>query len=189
MTQKLDISTALYDQLLTFVRSRVACPDAAADVLHAALQKAVERRDQLRDDTRLTSWLFQIVRSAITDYYRKPAHSPSEVEPTIPTEVASEENENAIIGACLLAMLDSLPLKYREVLRLVEIEGVTQSDLAERLQLAPSGARSRVQRGRALLLNRLLACCDVQADQYGNIVEYSQQNNTAQNSGCMCGEC
>jgi hypothetical protein len=40
------------------------------------------------------------------------------------------------------------------------------------LDLSLSGAKSRVQRGRQKLKDRLLACCQVQFDTRGNILDY-----------------
>ncbi|MDH5492898.1 MAG: hypothetical protein OEY14_13170 [Myxococcales bacterium] len=52
-------------------------------------------------------------------------------------------------------MIDELPPRYREVLRRVEVESKTQKEVAGELGLSLSGAKSRVQRGRAELARRL----------------------------------
>ncbi len=50
---------------------------------------------------------------------------------------------------CLADMVTRLPDDYRQALILTEYEGLTQKELAERLGLSFSGAKSRVQRARA----------------------------------------
>ena len=53
---------------------------------------------------------------------------------------------------------------------LTDLEGLTQAQLAERLGISMSGAKSRVQRGRALLKKNLLDCCRFEFDQRGNLM-------------------
>ncbi|HAH00091.1 MAG TPA: RNA polymerase subunit sigma-24, partial [Ktedonobacter sp.] len=60
---------------------------------------------------------------------------------------------------CIKTMVDSLPNDYREALYLTEYEGLTQRELADRLGLSFSGAKSRVQRAREKLKVMLLDCC------------------------------
>ncbi len=76
--------------------------------------------------------------------------------------------------ACWLKpMIDDLPDKYREALWLTEFEGLTQVELAERLGISVSGAKSRVQRGRSLLRHDLLDCCQFEFDRRGGIIGYT----------------
>jgi len=52
------------------------------------------------------------------------------------------------------------------------IERLSQAEMARRLGLSSSGAKSRVQRGRALLRKVISGCCNVQTDRRGNILEH-----------------
>jgi RNA polymerase sigma-70 factor, ECF subfamily len=83
---------------------------------------------------------------------------------------------NRELATCLLPMLEKLPEAYREVLELVEIQGVSQRVGAETLGISISGTKSRVQRGRQKLKAMLLACCQVRLDSMGNILEYKSDN-------------
>jgi RNA polymerase sigma-70 factor (ECF subfamily) len=58
---------------------------------------------------------------------------------------------------------------YRITLTLSEIEGLPQQQVAERLGLSLSGAKSRIQRGREKLRQRLLDCCDIETGRVGII--------------------
>ena len=53
---------------------------------------------------------------------------------------------------------------------LTELEGLSQRELAERMNLSLSGAKSRVQRGRKLLEDVLRAWCDFELDVRGNVI-------------------
>lgn len=71
--------------------------------------------------------------------------------------------------------------KYQEALQLVDIEGITQVELASRLGISISGAKSRVQRGREQLKQKLIDCCPVKTDPYGNILEIQHRDGSCRN--------
>ena len=75
----------------------------------------------------------------------------------------------------MLAMLPSIPEKYRAAVELAEVEGLTQQQVGQRLGLSLSGAKSRVQRGRKILRNMLLGCCHLEFDRRGNVVDYERR--------------
>ena len=68
-------------------------------------------------------------------------------------------------------MIGQLPEKYQQALRLAEIEGLPPWAIADRLGLSLSGAKSRIQRGRALLKRELEACCRFEFDRRGNLMD------------------
>jgi DNA-directed RNA polymerase specialized sigma24 family protein len=47
-----------------------------------------------------------------------------------------------------------------------------------------TGAKSRVQRGKQKLKEIMLACCRLELDRYGNILDYQEKNNA-----CACYSC
>lgn len=195
MTTSLDIDADFYARLRAFIRSKVREPDDADDILHDALGRALERRGQLRDATRATAWLYGIVRSAIGDFYRRggseearAARHDSDGLADVELAEAPDANDNAAIAGCLAAMLRDLPPKYRDAVALTEIDGLPQTELAARLGMSASGAKSRVQRGRALLRERLLACCAVERDRRGNIINHECRDNPAADASCACGD-
>lgn len=72
---------------------------------------------------------------------------------------------------------------YREAIVLTELEGLTQKELAERLGISVSGAKSRVQRGREQLMEALLDCCKFEFDRRGRVIDCSPRNREG------CPEC
>ncbi len=67
--------------------------------------------------------------------------------------------------------VERLPEIYREALRLTEFEGVSQVELARRLGLSVSAAKSRVQRARAMVRAEMERCCRWETDRYGTAVD------------------
>ena len=77
-------------------------------------------------------------------------------------------------------MIEGLPDAYREAIVLTEFEGLTQKELADRLGISLSGAKSRVQRARGQLKQMLLGCCQFEFDRRGGIIDCKPRVN----NGC-----
>src|SRR5260221_14706069 len=88
---------------------------------------------------------------------------------------------------CIQEMIDDLPVDYRQALLLTEYEGLTQRELAERLGLSLSGAKSRVQRAREKLKAMLLDCCHFEFDRLGKIIDYQPRCACCANQQCGSG--
>jgi len=68
----------------------------------------------------------------------------------------------------------ALPGPYREALILTEYQGLTQKEMAERLGISLSGAKSRVQRARQKVKDLLMTCCHFEFDARGLVYDYRQ---------------
>jgi len=175
-----------YHRLRGFILQRVNNPADADDILQDVFLRIHQRLSTVREDDRLVSWMFQIARNAIIDYYRA-ASRRREIASTNAADLDLNELNvsldgllwkddsptlNQEIAACLQPMLEQLPESYQQAINLVEIQGVSQRVAAETLGLSFSGAKSRVQRGRQKLKAMLLECCQVQLDSRGNVLDY-----------------
>ena len=152
-----------------FIRSRVADPTAAEDILQDVFVRIHRGLDRLQEPARLESWIFQITRNAIVDHHRTRRET-VEVPETLPAEPAADSGEIADLVASFRRMIDRLPEPYREAVVLTELEGLSQKELATRLGISVSGAKSRVQRGRAQLRRMLDECCTFEFDRRGGVI-------------------
>ncbi len=159
-----EIWEAFSQELHGFIARRVSDPDDVDDILQDVFVKIHTHIDSLQDATRLAPWLYQITRNTITDYYRtrRPSTDLPEALAEPPGETEDELVQDLALG--LGGMIDNLPEKYRQAVLLTEIQGVKQHELAGKLGLTLSGAKSRVQRGRELLHQELLDCCHFEFD-------------------------
>ncbi len=166
--------------LRSFISRRVSNPSQVEDILQDVFVKIHSNIDLLKDNTKIRSWVYQITRNTIIDYYRKQQIKLEDIdEIPIEDEGAFNNINNMVelepaqkVAAGLKGMIDDLPEKYSQALYLVEIEGLPQVDLAKRLGISVSGAKSRVQRGRQLLKDSLMRCCHFELDRYGKIINY-----------------
>jgi len=169
----------MHGALKGFITKRVPDESTAEDILQNVFMQIHAHADTLKDTTKLESWIYQITRNAVVDYYRsqKPEQ---EVPETLPAQDEVEEDDLARqLAPCLHGMIQELPDKYREALVLTEYEGLSQSDLADHLGISFSGAKSRVQRAREQLKGILLQCCHFELDRLGKIIDYAPN--------CDCG--
>ncbi len=162
-------------RLAAFIRSKVA-EDAVDDLLQDVFMKIHLRIGSLKDNSKLESWIYQIARNAITDYYRNRRISeelPEWIEHPKPEEEKSIREE---LSACLEPMIRELPDKYRNAIKLSEMENKTQKEVAELEGISLSGAKSRVQRGRALLKNMLYDCCQFEINTNNQVLSYEKKD-------------
>lgn len=177
---------ALSDDLRAFLRKRVDSDADADDLLQNVFLRVVEKISSLRQADRIESWVYQIARNEIADFYRRRTPKSAEaVEDVVdPNQVNSVSNRNRTVGGWLALMIGQLPNTLRDAVRMYEIDGLSQAEIARRLSISLSGAKSRVQRGRRRLEQLLRGCCQLELDRRGNILECK----SASGSGVSC-EC
>jgi RNA polymerase sigma-70 factor (ECF subfamily) len=156
---------------MRFVRARVSDEQVAEDVLQETFLRIHARLDSLGDDQRLASWVFQIARNIITDHHRSKAHSPSGFASEMEATADGPDNLNEQTAGWARTLIEQLPDANLAALHLYEIEGLSQQAIADRLNISLSGAKSRIQRGRAKLKTLLHACCTFAHDRRGNIID------------------
>ncbi|HOX57411.1 MAG TPA: RNA polymerase sigma factor SigZ [Candidatus Paceibacterota bacterium] len=170
------------DKLGQFIRSRVSDPASAEDIRQDVFVKIQKRLGQLQDPAKLQGWIYLIARNAIIDHYR--THKETvEVPETLPADPDANDGEIEELKASFRRMIYSLPELYREAVVLTELDGLTQQQLAKRLGISLSGAKSRVQRGRAQLKQMLDECCKFEFDRRGKVIGCEPREQTG------CAEC
>jgi RNA polymerase sigma-70 factor (ECF subfamily) len=170
--------------LQQFIRRRVPDPHSAEDILQDVFLKIHTHIDTLRTHDRMTSWIYQITRNAIADYYRAQRPTTELFEALVAPDEIADDDVVRELSPCVAAMVEQLPDTYREALRLTEYHGLTQKELSERLGISFSGAKSRVQRARAKIKEQLLACCHFQFDHAGRIIEYQPRCACCASGSC-----
>jgi RNA polymerase sigma-70 factor (ECF subfamily) len=169
--------------LRAFVAARVADQADADDILQEVFLRIHRRLNSLERADRLQAWVYQITRNAIIDHYRAPsvrrevtAGGPAELDSlehwTAPLAEEGDSPELRELSACLRPMIDRLPSSYRQAIQLTELDGIRQNVAAAQLGMSVSGMKSRVQRARQQLKEMVLACCHIELDQRGGIVDY-----------------
>lgn len=156
-------------RLRGYVAKRVRHNDAVDDILQDVFLKVHASLATVKSQDSIAAWLYRIAANAIADFYRSQKPSVD-----LPDELVAPEPERNVVGelaACLQPLIAELPERYQTALVLSEIQGLPQKEVAARLGLSLSGAKSRIQRGRDKLRDNLLACCNIETGKSG-IVGY-----------------
>ena len=152
----------------SYFRHKTKDEDLAKDLLQDTFLKIYLHRDSIQDEKRIGSWVHRIAQNALMDHYRKKdVREPIEGKDFDLGEEAASYNE--WLAMMVKPFLHQLPEEYRVALELTDIEGLSQKELAERLGISYSGAKSRVQRARKKLKEAFEECCTIVADKYGNV--------------------
>ena len=170
------------DRLRQFLLSRVKNPADVDDLLQEILIKTYQHLNTVKEPEKLLSWLFQIARNTLIDYYRKSRVETSRQDIVKGAMLTDEEPEQyeqirQELTNCIRPFLNQLPEKYREAIEMVDLQGSSQKELAKKLGLSHSAVKSRVQRGRSMLKAKFEECCRCELDVRGNVVDYEVKLN------------
>ena len=147
--------------MLGFIRGKVGDDELAEDILQDSLLRTLQSGPELKDESKLVSWLYQIIRNAITDAYRRRAAANLRLERYAfeqMDEVASDE-DNAALCECFRALLPGMNPDYAELIEAMDLENEDSGSVAERLEITRSNLKVRHHRARRQLRQRLEETC------------------------------
>jgi RNA polymerase sigma-70 factor (ECF subfamily) len=151
---------AVFRWALIFARD----PDEAEDVAQEVFVRAHRQLSQYRSDGSLEAWLYAITRRAAYQTLRlrkrrnrlalSPAARPSrEVYTTDPGGRVDRERAAAVIRE----MFSELPPRQREIFDLIDLQGLTPAEVAERTGTKPVSVRANLFKARSTIRARFLA--------------------------------
>ena len=142
----------------------------AADAVQDAFLKAYTSLKDFRGDSRFSVWLYRLVNNVCIDMLRKRRRTDAvplqttddegeETELPIPDTGADPQEllERAEDAAAVRRAMDSLPEDCRQILTLRELAGLSYDEIARTLHLEPGTVKSRLNRARKKLCQKLLA--------------------------------
>src|SRR5688572_3423140 len=159
-------SRALYGAAMRLVRS----PDDAADLVQETFLKAYKAWDQFESGTNCKAWLFRILTNAFINRYRRKVKEREILEG--PERQAAEHNlvhlpskrpfldpEGTLVDKSLgdevLRALERVPVDFRTVVVLSDIEGFSYKEIADICEIPVGTVMSRLFRGRRILQEQL----------------------------------
>ena len=176
-------------ELLNFINKRVKNIDISKDILQDVFIKIHLNIDKLQDKEKIASWIYNITRNAIIDYFRENKKFRNDeyvdieiIEEILPdkTNYQLDENLNEMYK-CLLPFIEKLTPEYQNAIQSTVINDVPQKDYAEQLGISYSGTKSRVQRAKKQLHDLFTNCCNVHLDKFGNVIDFEKKEL------CQCG--
>ncbi len=153
----------LFDSLYNFARWLAGDVAEAEDLVQETFAKALRGFSSFTPDTDFRAWIFRILRNTFltsrTGLHAKLTES-LETEEGETVAVTWETPESLALASAthdsLQAALERLPVEYREVILLCDVEEMKYKDIADVLSIPIGTVMSRIARGRKLL-RQLLA--------------------------------
>jgi RNA polymerase sigma-70 factor (ECF subfamily) len=155
------VHAAFNSRIFTFLARLARSRDVAEDLLEETWLRLVTQAERLRPDTRLGPWLFTVARNLHVSYCRSRMLEDSHMAgmiglwPTAGTRSPFEETAASEFERRIETALASLPVRYREVLLLVAVDGLRPAEAAAVCGITAEAMRQRLSRARALLAERL----------------------------------
>jgi RNA polymerase sigma-70 factor (ECF subfamily) len=145
---------ALIPYLRAFARMMARDPAEADDLAQEALAKAWQSRSSFAPGTNLKAWLFMILRNQFYSEKRRSWRNVELDQEAAERSLVAIEDPDATLQLNELRMaLAALPAEQREALILVGAAGMPYEEVAEICGCAVGTIKSRVSRGRQLLLH------------------------------------
>jgi RNA polymerase sigma-70 factor (ECF subfamily) len=158
---------SVQNELKGFVYKRVKDKALTEDIVHDVFLKVQAKIHQVKETDKIFGWIYQITRNTITDHYRKQAKS---INPKDIDWESSPPNYNDCVSNAIKELIPTLPDKYRIPLEMIEMQNMSQMEIAEKLNLNYTTAKARVQRARKMLKEKMEEVLIVKTDGYGNVI-------------------
>lgn len=152
---------ALQKGLRSFVYHRLP-EDAVDDVVADILETIIRKKSDLRLASNPSAWIYAVARSKVADFYRRQGreHTALQALNTDPTLLNHDEpHDKPGLHDCVMGFIGRLSETDQAILEEIDINGTRQTDFATRNAIALPTVKSRVQRARNRLRDRLVACC------------------------------
>lgn len=150
--QVLDLIPALRAYALSLTKNR---PNAE-DLVQETLLKAFSNIDKFQPGTMLRAWLFTIMRNTFFTSVKISAREVTGAADCVSLHAVVPANQEwALRGREVIDAINHLPPHHRDMLILVVLLGESYEDAAARCNCAIGTVKSRVNRGRRMVVQYL----------------------------------
>ena len=153
--------------LTYYIFKKVKNEEIANDLSHEVLMKIYNSCCSSVNIKNVKSWMFQIAHNTTIDYIKKQSKFSDNVPENYDNydyDVYQEAND------IIKPLIQLLPEKYATPLQLSDIEELKQKEVAQKLNLSLTATKSRIQRARNLLKDKIIECGNLEKDDKGNLI-------------------
>lgn len=156
------------EALKTFAFHLTYNEEDAEDLVQETYLKAHKFIDKYIEGTNAKAWLFKILKNAYINEYRKKVKRPNKVDFEDIVNYHDSDNSNIPgyldlreelfkdrMGDEVTYAINSLPIDFRTVILLCDIEGFTYEEIAKIIDVPIGTVRSRLFRARNILKEKL----------------------------------
>ena len=157
------------DSMYSFAFRLTFDEDDAKDLVQDTYMKAFRFINSFERGTNAKAWLFRILKNSFINEFRKKSKQPAkvdynEVEQYYNSDDTSEnittdlrvETVQHMIGDEVSGALNAIPVNFRTVMILSDLEGFTYEEMSKILDIPIGTVRSRLHRARNMLKENLV---------------------------------
>ncbi len=158
-----ELAMPLFGQLYNFAHWLTHNREEAEDLVQETYVKALKGFSSFELGTNFRAWIYRILRNTFLT-----SRKGLKVTMTVPLDVEEDGQEAAIEPDTpetilfaranqeqLVSAMDALPVHFREILLLCEVEEMSYQEIAETLSVPTGTVMSRLSRARKALRDRL----------------------------------
>lgn len=148
------------DAFVGFVRSRTGDPELAADLVQDCLLKALKSDSRPEDEEGVVTWFYRILCNAIIDTHRRRQTREQALEKLtheLPQHLSDEDEKS--VCQCVMKLLPTLPEADATLLRQIDLEGGSVTDLAHATDQRVNTLNVRLLRARRRLREQVERTC------------------------------
>ena len=174
-----DIYSEFYPKITHYLK-RLVGEHEAEDVAQTVFEKVNTNLSTFKGESKVSTWVFKIATNAALDRLKSPSYKRTPSGPLAPVPLQTVENTEMAFNKpsspdqkvirdemsdCVREFVDRLQADYRTILVLNELEGFTNAEIADILQISVDAAKIRLHRARAKLKKELEKGCDFYHDE------------------------
>jgi RNA polymerase sigma-70 factor (ECF subfamily) len=145
-----------YDRVRRFILASVRNSWVADDLIQETFLRIFQNLPQIRDQSKLSSWVFRIAANLCQDYFRRAKRSPLLFEDNPPGEAPEERSPERDVERYQLSLwvqdlVNVLPEPWRQVIFLCDIKQESYQEAASLLGISVENVKVRLHRARKRL--------------------------------------
>lgn len=144
-----------------YILKKAKDKEIANDLTHEVLLKIYNACCSDNEIKNVRSWMYQIAHNTTVDYFKKKNKFTNEIPEMFEVD---ENNMYEDAQKLVKPLIQLLPEKYAVPLQLSDIEEMKQADVSKKLNLSLTATKSRIQRARKLLKEKIIACSNLELD-------------------------
>lgn len=161
--QMFEILLRRYNQrIYRVIRSYITSDEETQDIMQEAYVKAYTKLDQFKNQAAFSTWLIRIAINEALQEIRKKKRTLTDRDSTEKLDVLTNfsgksamnpENQTIVSETKRLieTAVDRLPEKYRMIYMLQQVEGLSNTEIADCLHITDSNVKVRLHRAKTLI--------------------------------------
>lgn len=145
---------------IAFARKRTGDPQLAEDLVQESLLKVLRATRTPAKEEDVVTWFYRILRHSIIDLYRRRGAQERFLE-RVETGFPDEPDAGAekALCHCFEKLLPDLPTGYGELLKKIDLEGISTRELASQMGISANSLTVRLHRARKRLRAEIERTC------------------------------